>query len=180
MSVMAHNRVLTRDDLDALPDDGLRHELIDGAFVMTPAPGLAHQDFLAALYRTLYAATAETDLKVLLAPFDVILKANVFQPDIVVAPRGNFTTRELPTAPLLVVEVRSPATAWLDEGRKRRVYEEAGVAHYWLADPGAPSITVLNLVDGSYRQTAYAHGDKAVLLNQPFPVELVASQLAKG
>jgi hypothetical protein len=31
------SRMLTRDDLDALPDDGLRHELIDGSFVMTPA-----------------------------------------------------------------------------------------------------------------------------------------------
>jgi hypothetical protein len=34
MSVMAA-RELTRADLDALPDDGLRHELIDGAFVIT-------------------------------------------------------------------------------------------------------------------------------------------------
>lgn len=50
MSVMAA-RELTRADLDALPDDGLRHELIDGAFVMTPAPGLPHQTLAFALAR---------------------------------------------------------------------------------------------------------------------------------
>ena len=37
MALMA-GRMLSRADLDALPDDGLRHELIDGSFVMTPAP----------------------------------------------------------------------------------------------------------------------------------------------
>jgi hypothetical protein len=41
MAAMA-SKTLTRADLDALPDDGLRHELIDGSFVMTPAPGMAH------------------------------------------------------------------------------------------------------------------------------------------
>jgi hypothetical protein len=37
---MLVDNLLTREELDALPDDGLRHELIDGAFVMTRRPGL--------------------------------------------------------------------------------------------------------------------------------------------
>jgi len=41
MSAMSDSSVLTRDDLDALPDNGLRRELVDGAIVMTPAPGTA-------------------------------------------------------------------------------------------------------------------------------------------
>lgn len=154
---MATSRMLTRDDLDSLPDDGLRHELIDSAFVMTPAPGLPHQLFVGALYRTLHAATAGTDLRVVLAPFDVVLDGNVVEPDIIVAPRCAFTTLDLPTPPLLVVEVRSASTAWLDEGRKRGIYEQAGVLHYWLADPVTPSITVLDLIDGRYQQTAHVH-----------------------
>ena len=32
MAVMVSTRTLTRADLDALPDDGLRHELIDGTY----------------------------------------------------------------------------------------------------------------------------------------------------
>ena len=49
MAVMPVDNMLTREDLDALPDDGLRHELIDGTFVMTPAPGVGHQSMSAEL-----------------------------------------------------------------------------------------------------------------------------------
>ncbi len=125
MALMA-GRMLSRADLDALPDDGLRHELIDGSFVMTPAPGMAHQDFAFALARALHAATEGTDLKVVMAPYDVAIGAHVVEPDIVVAPRVAFTERDLQMTPLLVVEVRSPSTAWLDEGRKRSIYQEGG------------------------------------------------------
>ena len=34
---------LTYDDLVALPDDRLRHELIDGEHYVTPSPNLKHQ-----------------------------------------------------------------------------------------------------------------------------------------
>ena len=91
MSVMAI--MLTRDDLDALPDDGLRHELIDGAFVMTPPPGLPHQSMVGALYVALLNASNETGLKILFAPFAVALGPNVVEPDLLVAPTEAFTQR---------------------------------------------------------------------------------------
>lgn len=180
MSLMATGRLLTRADLDALPDDGLRHELIDGAFVMTPAPGLRHQRLVGALYAELRSASAGTGLTVLLAPFDVVLGPNVVEPDIIVAPDAAFTERDLPTAPLLAVEVRSPSTGWLDEGRKRTLYEESGVASYWLVDPDAPSITILELVDGRYANVATAHGDQTIEVATPFPVRLNPTDLARG
>lgn len=36
-------RRLTVDEVDALPADGNRHELLDGVLIVTPAPGLPHQ-----------------------------------------------------------------------------------------------------------------------------------------
>ena len=180
MAVMATGNLLTRADLDALPDDGLRHELIDGAFVMTPAPGVPHQRFAFALARALHAAAKSTDLDVLLAPLDVVLGPHVVEPDIVVAPRAAFTQRDLPTAPLLAVEVRSSSTGWLDEGRKRSLYEEFGVGSYWLVDPFAPSITILELADGRYAQVATAHGDQTIEVSAPFPVSLNPTDLARG
>lgn len=180
MAVMAASGLLTRSDLDALPDDGLRHELIDGAFVMTPAPGVPHQAMVAGLYRALWAAATGTDLTVLFAPLDVVLGANVVEPDLVVAPRAAFTARELPTPPLLVVEVRSASTGWLDEGRKRTLYEEFGVASYWLADPIAPSVTVLGLRDGVYQEVATARGAESIVVTEPFRITLNPVELAKG
>ncbi len=180
MAVMATSNLLTRADLDALPDDGLRHELIDGAFVMTPAPGVTHQRFTFALARALHEAAESTDMEVLLAPLDVVLGPHVVQPDIVVAPRAAFTERGLPTAPLLVVEVRSASTGWLDEGRKRTLYEEFGVASYWLVDPLAPAIMLLELTDGRYAQVASAHGAQTIEVAAPFPVTLNPADLARG
>ena len=176
MSVMAI--MLTREDLDALPDDGLRHELIDGAFVMTPSPGLPHQSMVGALYVALVQASSGTGLKVLLAPFDVALGPNVVVPDLLVAPPDAFTQRDLPTAPLLAVEVRSPSTGWLDEGRKLTLYEEFGVASYWLVNPTRPSIRVLELVDGRYTQVALATGDETIEVTAPFPIALNPAELA--
>jgi Uma2 family endonuclease len=180
MAVMASGNLLTRADLDALPDDGLRHELIDGAFVMTPAPGVKHQRFAFALARTLYATAKGTDLEVLLAPLDVVLGPNVVEPDIVVAPRTAFTERDLPFAPLLTVEIRSSSTRWLDEGRKRTLYEEYCVANYWLVDPVAPSITILELADGRYEHITTIHGDQTTAVSSPFPVTLNPAALARG
>ena len=142
---MAHGRQDAQPGRSRRPaDDGLRHELIDGSFVMTPAPGMAHQDFAFALARALHAATEGTDLKVVMAPHDVAIGAHVVEPDIVVAPRVAFTERDLQMTPLLVVEVRSPSTAWLDEGRKRSIYPPGvGSPTAWLADPAEPSITIL-------------------------------------
>ena len=34
---------LTYDDLARMPDDGMRHEIIDGVHYVTPAPAVRHQ-----------------------------------------------------------------------------------------------------------------------------------------
>lgn len=41
--------VTTIEELLALPDDGMRHELLDGEHVVTPAPNVPHQRVLARL-----------------------------------------------------------------------------------------------------------------------------------
>ena len=60
MSAMA--TLLTRADRDALPDDGRRQELLDGAFFVTPAPGYDHQDVVMRLGVRLFQAVTKRDL----------------------------------------------------------------------------------------------------------------------
>lgn len=177
MASMVASSMLTRADLDALPDDNLRHELIDGQFVMTPAPGFAHQTMVGALGHRLWQALRGSDLKVLSAPFDVVLGPHVVEPDLLVARRADFTSRDLPVAPLLAVEVLSPSTARMDSGRKRDLYAEAGVAHYWLLDPAEPAITMLTLVDGHYVESGHTSGDEAINVEQPAPLTFSAAEL---
>ncbi len=177
MASMVASNMLTRSDLDALSEDNLRHELIDGQLVMTPAPGLSHQTMADALCRRLWEVLRGSDLKVLSASFDVALGPHVVQPDVVVARRTDFTERDLPVAPILVVEVLSPSTAHIDNGRKRDLYAEAGVAHYWLIDPEGPAITLLTLADGRYTEIAHASGDEVATIDQPARLELSAAEL---
>ncbi len=183
MSAMADCNVLTRDDLDALPDNRLRHELINGSIIMTPAPGTAHQTMTLRLWARLDAACSGTGLKALAAPYDVVLGDDVLQPDIVVAARDAFSARDLAapphSPPLLVVEVRSPATVHLDGGVKRDLYEAAGIPSFWLLDPLEPSVTVLELVDGRFEQVGRVSGDDSLVVTQPLELEFSPAELLR-
>ena len=179
MSIMAAH-LLTRDDLDALPDDGLRHELIDGQFIMTPSPGWRHQSVSSTLGRVLGNALRGTGMEVLHAPFDVVLGANVVEPDLIVAQRTSFSTLGHEALPLLAVEILSPSTARIDRGRKRELYAEFGVAHYWIVDPSEPSVTIMELDGGPYEVVAHAVGDASVSVASPVALTFTPAELTRG
>jgi Uma2 family endonuclease len=177
VTTLPRGRDMTRADLDALPDDGWRHELIDGALVMTPAPGYRHQDVVGHLYLILTAA-CPPDMKVMLAPFDVALAENtVVEPDLLVARRSHFTGRDLPAAPLLAVEVLSPSTRHIDLSLKKSRYETAGCPSYWVVDPVGPTVWIWELEDGRYVERVRVTGETEVRTEQPFPVTFRPSDL---
>ncbi|MEO8635636.1 MAG: Uma2 family endonuclease [Gemmatimonadales bacterium] len=134
--------VTTIDLLQALPDDGQRHELLDGVHAVTPSPSYAHQDLVGTLFFALRRAVeGRPDLKVLVSPADVRLgPRTLVQPDLFVL---QIDPAQPPSGwheigiPLLAIEVLSPSTAARDRGAKRRIYQGAGVGEYWLVDPDA-------------------------------------------
>ena len=71
-SLLPWSRPLTRADLDELPDDGHRYELIDGSVIITPVPGHTHQSALDVLLARL-AETCPPELELLPGPFNVTL-----------------------------------------------------------------------------------------------------------
>lgn len=167
---------LTDDDLQGMPDDGHRYELVNGTLVVTPAPGTAHQMCVVALIALLHGAAGPEDV-VLTAPFDYRVSAGtVLQPDILVARRADLSEARLERPPLLVVEVQSPSTRLGDLGTKRLAYEGAGVPAYWLADPQVPSLTVLRLDKDRYRQEAQIEGDGEYVADYPYAVTIVPAR----
>ena len=52
-------RPFTVHDLEGMPDDGHRYELLDGALVVTPVPGFRHQKIAYRLYPVLEAAAPD-------------------------------------------------------------------------------------------------------------------------
>lgn len=148
-SVAAARREWTYRDLVALPDDHLRHELIDGEHVVTPSPATGHQVVLMNLVRLLLPYLDEHRAgQLLCAPFDVKLSLfTVLVPDLVYFTADRFARvvneKHATAAPDLAVEILSPGTRRRDKGRKRAVYDRDGVQEYWIVDPDAQAITAL-------------------------------------
>jgi Uma2 family endonuclease len=142
VTTLPRGRAYTRQDLATMPDEGRRYELVDGTLIVTPAPSRRHQQALLRL-TLLLAERCPEHLELLFAPFDVTLAEDtVLQPDLLIAPKDQFTERDLPIAPLLVVEILSPSTRHVDVSLKRALYEAAGCPSYWVIDPDESSVTV--------------------------------------
>jgi Uma2 family endonuclease len=179
VTILPRSRPLVREDLDTMPDDGHRYELLDGMLIVTPAPRHLHQRAVTQLWRRL-DDSAPADLEVLVAPFEVVLAIDtVLQPDVLVARREDFTDRDLPAVPVLAVEVLSPSTRLFDLNTKKARYEQAGVPSYWVIDPDkeAPSVTVWELRDAAFVEVARASAAETLTVRLPFPLTLVPADL---
>jgi Uma2 family endonuclease len=129
----------TIEELRALPEDGQRHELLDGVHVVTPAPEYPHQGIISRLLVALHRRfEVRADLEVLSSPADIVLgPRTLVQPDLFVvrkAPGQVLRSWKEVGVPVLAIEVLSPSTAPRDRGAKRRIYQRAGVPEYWIVD----------------------------------------------
>jgi Uma2 family endonuclease len=149
---------LTYEDYCALPDDGLRYEIIDGFLFSEPSPWLAHQRAVGNLIFVLHAHIRERGLGEVFTRVDVILdQRTVVVPDIVFVAReraGIVTERAVDGAPDLIVEVLSPGTVRRDRVDKRNAYARHGVRHCWLVDPAETTLEAFELVEGAYHFVA--------------------------
>ena len=130
---------LTYADLCLIPEDGRRHEIIDGEHVVSPAPYSAHQWLVTALAGELRAQiTLKRHGKVYVAPIDVELSENdIVEPDVVVVLKRNLsivTPVRIIGVPDLIAEVLSESTSKLDRAKKKRLYRQASVPEYWIVD----------------------------------------------
>jgi Uma2 family endonuclease len=152
-------QVKTYDDLQAMPDDGNRYELIHGEIVMSPAPKPKHQAVIGNLYvRLREHLTAQRMGMALFSPVDVRLSPHsVVEPAIVVMLRknvGRIGEELVDGPPDVVVEVLSPSNRAQDLVRKAALYAEHGVPEYWIVDLEAEAVAVHVLVDGMYQPYA--------------------------
>jgi Uma2 family endonuclease len=162
---------------DAIPEDGYRHELLDGVLVMSPTPRPRHQDVVLSL-GALLKQHAPRELKVMCAPTDVVLgERTVVEPDVLVVRRSDVGPERIDAVPVLAVEVASPSTRLIDLGRKKDVLAEAGCPSYWTIEPEGPELTVWSLRDGGYVEVARVLGDESWTAEAPFPVTITPSAL---
>jgi Uma2 family endonuclease len=133
---MAVPTYYTADMVRAMPDDGIRYEVVYGELLVTPAPRLWLQVVVQRLSLALgdYLRLHPVGM-VLAAPAEISWGPDVLmQPDVFVAPLEQVRTLTwsgLRTL-LLVAEVLSPSSARADRFIKRLRYREAGVPLYWV------------------------------------------------
>lgn len=179
VTTLPRSRALTYDDLAEFPDDGHRYELIDGVLIVSPAPVPLHQRAVGNIYLALRAACPD-ELEVFLAPFDVVLAADtVLEPDLLVARRAAVGPKNLPGPPVLAIEVLSPSTRRFDLMLKRSRLESAGCPHYWVVDPDEPSVLAWTLRGSAYAEAGRARGDQTLQVDEPYPIEIVPSELVR-
>ena len=177
----ARGQPFTVSDLDRLPDDGRRYELMDGVLVVSPRPTTIHQ--LAALrLAKLLDSACPADLCVLPEPALQLSADTEFDPDVVVVHWEDVGGAKLTAPPLLAVEIRSPSTALIDLNRKKAAYQRFGVASYWIVDPDLqePSITAFELREGQYATMGKATGRETLAAERPFRAEVVPALLLAG
>lgn len=164
---------LTYDDFVHFPDDGRRHELIDGEHYVTPSPVPRHQAILWNLVAMLAPHLQEHPVgRAYTAPLDVVFSHfDVVEPDLLFVSRGRLndvlTDKNIAGAPDLVVEIGSPGTRKRDETIKRRLYERFGVSEYWVIDPELDTVKVFRQGDAGYERAAELMLEAGDLLTTP-------------
>jgi Uma2 family endonuclease len=169
VQLLSDDRRLTYDDYLLFPDDGRRHELIDGVHYVTPSPNMRHQELVGRLYFEIeqFLRQHPGTGRLFFAPFDVIFTPwDVVEPDLLFIAGDQaaiLTSKNVQGAPALVVEILSPGTRRTDEHAKRLLFERGGVREYWMVDPEFDAITVLRRqADGSFPivvSLSRAHGE---------------------
>jgi len=166
---------LTYDDFVLFPDDGKRHELIDGEHYVTPSPNMRHQQI--SMNLTLMIGgwlEVHPQGRLFYAPFDVVFsKFDVVEPDVLYVSneRSNvLTAPNVQGAPDLVIEIGSPGTRQRDETVKRRLYERSDVLEYWIVDPDIEVVRVYRRSGDSFaRPTELSRETADVLTTSMLP-----------
>jgi Uma2 family endonuclease len=124
----------TTDDLDALPEDGVRRELIDGVLHVPPTPTDPHQSLAGLLFAWLYQRRPKADFGVTQSVEIRVSAKRSFVPDVLVVTAAASRRRPslyLPHEVVLAVEIVSPGSTAMDRVLKPALYAEAGIPFYW-------------------------------------------------
>lgn len=150
MATLNETRRMTEDDLMRIPDDGYRHELLEGFLVSEPPPGWGHGERQTGLLLLLGNHVRSRRLGKVVVEVGFVLARH---PDTVRAPDVAFVRRErleanppsearyFAGAPDLAVEVLSPSNRRAEIHAKVADYLAAGAALVWIVDPGSRTVT---------------------------------------
>jgi len=156
---LAQHLKWTYEDFLLFPDNGKRHELIDGEHIMSPSPITKHQRVALRLATAFDNFLRKHKLgEIFIAPMDVVLSDfDVVEPDLLFIASEHaeiITEKHIMGVPDLMVEILSPSSRKTDEVVKRRLYERYGVQEYWIVDPELDLVKVYRMEEGKFVRVA--------------------------
>jgi len=164
----------TLEDLDDLPEDGSRYEILEGSLLVSPAPALPHFRAVSYLHRLLVRLAPDRYLVGQnIGVLRHVIRQTYLIPDLVVVREESLAGNGkalLPADVLLAVEVLSPSSASTDAVTKRHHYGRMGIPQYWIVDPDAKELTVLR--GDAYREEIVVRAGERWETDEPFDVEL--------
>jgi Uma2 family endonuclease len=144
--------LLTIADLEIMPDDENRYELVEGELIVSRAPGLTHQRVLLNLSTIIKNYLEQNPVGEVFATPGVIFDGfNSVIPDLAFVSRERLPLiapeERITAAPELMIEIVSPGSenARRDRVVKRQVYAKHGVQEYWVVDPEQRTLEVYRL-----------------------------------
>lgn len=179
-----HSGPWTVEDVLALPEDTRnRIELVGGALLMSPNPGVPHQRASLRLAMLLSAAVESAG-----APFEVLEAVNIVVPDgllipdLVVADAAAAAKAGVTLSAhdiVVAIEIASPSTRVTDKKMKPSLYAAAGIAHYWRLElEPAPRLYLGHLERGTYVDRLVQVGETTAL-TEPFDLDLDPATLRR-
>jgi Uma2 family endonuclease len=163
---------LTYRDYVLLPQDGKRHEIIDGEHYVSPAPFVSHQDLVVELTIRLGGFVKAHRLgRLLVAPTDVLLSPyDIVQPDLLFVSNERAAIvglKNLQGAPDLVIEILSRSTSRLDKVLKLKAYERYGVQAYWIFDASRKGVQPWERTEDSLHRKRFLSAAVEDVLTSP-------------
>jgi len=164
---------LTYDDFLRFPDDGKRHELIDGEHYVTPSPNTRHQAVSGNLHFLIRSwLEAHPIGQVFYAPFDIVFSFfDVVEPDLLYMSSQRaaaiLNDKHVIGAPELVVEIASKGTRKRDETIKKQLYQRSGVEEYWVVDPERDVVRIYRNEHGRFGRAIELRREEDDVLTTP-------------
>jgi len=144
--------LMTVDDLDAMPEDGNRYEVIEGELFVSRAPGLPHQIISVNIVYEFKKYLDQHPIGLVIAtPGLVFSEYSGVIPDIVFFTHGRgeeiISGERLVAAPDIVIEILSPGRENVSRDRvaKRQLYAKHGVNEYWIVDSESRAVEIYRL-----------------------------------
>jgi Uma2 family endonuclease len=152
----------TSADLEQMPDDGKRYEIIDGELYVSKQPDWHHQFTCGQFFAALQAWSNQTQAGMAnLAPGLIFADDDDVAPDVVWISKERLATAlgqdgKLYDAPEIVVEVLSPGSKneRRDRETKLKLYARRGVQEYWIVDWRKRQIEVFRREQATLKQVA--------------------------